>query len=333
MATTKSKISALPAFMLCLSAFLIAGTVFASAAAASGDGASEAAALSVDDVWLSGDSLHISVTDKIAGESRTLELFLSDYAKPTDEFVTVRAADSDGNTSNAIRFKNPYYAPQTESGTNSEESGSELSETPEDGGVLPAGDGETSESSVPDGGNPFTPGGQGEVADDATENDGKEFFTVTTDGGNVFYLIVDRQRTSDNVYLLNAVTESDLAALAEPGDGTSESAIPEPETPSATATPEPGIETEPEPASPTPAGNSGGMGSGSLIFIILAALIAGGAGYYFKIVRPKKQAAADDDEEYDDGDAPGEPEDGAEDDYSENPGEYDGEYIREDDGI
>ena len=44
--------------------------------------------------------------------------------------------------------------------------------------------------------------------------------------------MIDKQRDSDNVYFLNAVTETDLLALAEKDDGkggTPEAAIPEPE--------------------------------------------------------------------------------------------------------
>ena len=62
---------------------------------------------------------------------------------------------------------------------------------------------------------PFTPDGTGTVVDNATDGDGKEFFTVTTPSENVFYLVIDRQRTENNVYFLNAVTEKDLLALAE----------------------------------------------------------------------------------------------------------------------
>ena len=53
------------------------------------------------------------------------------------------------------------------------------------------------------------------MVDNATEEEGKEFFTITTANDNVFYLIVDKQRDSENVYFLNAVTEEDLLALAE----------------------------------------------------------------------------------------------------------------------
>ena len=62
---------------------------------------------------------------------------------------------------------------------------------------------------------PFTPEGTGTVVDNATDGDGKEFFTITTPSENVFYLIIDRQRDGQNVYFLNAVTEKDLLALAE----------------------------------------------------------------------------------------------------------------------
>lgn len=62
--------------------------------------------------------------------------------------------------------------------------------------------------------NPFTPDGTGTVVDNATDQDGKEFFTITTAEEAVFYLVIDRQRETENVYFLNAVTVADLMALA-----------------------------------------------------------------------------------------------------------------------
>ncbi len=62
---------------------------------------------------------------------------------------------------------------------------------------------------------PFTPEGTGTVVDNATDEDGKEFYTITTPSEHVFYLVVDKQRDSENVYFLDAVTEKDLLALAE----------------------------------------------------------------------------------------------------------------------
>ena len=124
---------------------------------------------------------------------------------------------------------------------------------------------------------PFTPEGTGTVVDNATDGDGKEFFTITTPSENVFYLIIDRQRDGQNVYFLNAVTEKDLLALAEKD--------PEPEVT------EPVMEPEPEKTSGFPMGN---------ILMIAAVLLAGGgAGYYFKVYRPKHEAPDMDNEEYD----------------------------------
>lgn len=86
---------------------------------------------------------------------------------------------------------------------------------------------------------PFTPDGTGTVLDNATDEDGKEFFTITTADEAVFYLVIDRQREAENVYFLNAVTVADLMALAEPG--------PEPEAPPPVTEPEPEPTPTPEP--------------------------------------------------------------------------------------
>ena len=76
------------------------------------------------------------------------------------------------------------------------------------------------------------PGGQGTVIDNASgtaAESGREFFTIATPDENVFYLVIDRQRDSENVYFLNAVTESDLMALAQKdAEGPSQSAVPDP---------------------------------------------------------------------------------------------------------
>ena len=57
---------------------------------------------------------------------------------------------------------------------------------------------------------PFTPEGTGTVVDNATDEDGKEFYTIQTPDEHVFFLVIDKQRTSENVYFLDAVTEKDL---------------------------------------------------------------------------------------------------------------------------
>ena len=132
--------------------------------------------------------------------------------------------------------------------------------------------------------NPFTPDGTGTVVDNATDQDGKEFFTITTAEEAVFYLVIDRQRETENVYFLNAVTVADLMALAEPSG---EPAAPEP-------TPEPDPEPDPTPE-PVPEKKGG---AGPLLLALAVVVIGGGAGWYFKIYRPKHQKAAEPEEDY-----------------------------------
>ena len=139
--------------------------------------------------------------------------------------------------------------------------------------------------------NPFTPAGTGTVIDNATDADGKEFYTIMTPNENVFYLIIDRQRETENVYFLNAVTEQDLMALAEVSGDSGTGAIPDP-TPAPEPTPEPTPEPAPEPE-PEKGGNMGMM-----VVVVLVVLVGGGAAYYFKIYRPK-QEQADISEDYD----------------------------------
>lgn len=131
---------------------------------------------------------------------------------------------------------------------------------------------------------PFTPSGTGTVVDNATDADGKEFFTITTPAENVFYLVIDRQRETENVYFLNAVTEADLLALAEISE---EPITPAPE-PEPTADPEPAVE-------PEPAQNAS---TGPLLLGLAVLLIGGGAAFYLKVYRPKHQQAAAPQEDY-----------------------------------
>ena len=131
--------------------------------------------------------------------------------------------------------------------------------------------------------NPFTPDGTGTVVDNATDEDGKEFYTITAPDERVFYLVIDKQKTSENVYFLNAVTTDDLLPLAEQGEEPPEEVTPEPEPEPVEEITEPEPEPEPEPEKP----DSGLL---SLLLIGAVVLIGGGIGYYFKIYKPKHEA-------------------------------------------
>ena len=301
---------------------------------------------------------------------------LKDYAGDGKE-VTVYAVDYSGNRSKEVKLDNPYYeepaqtqaassaAPQSSSGetqaapsqtpapspsSNNASGNSESSqaaETPsasqeETGASSESSDTEDeTESAVPEGA--FTPEGTGTVLDSATgQEDDKQFYTITTADGNVFYLIIDGKRDSENVYFLNGVTEEDLLSLAQQDNG-SESAI-EVVTCNCTekceagavntdcpvckndlngclgkVTEEPAPEETEQPEAET---EKSGGNSGMIIFLVIALAAAGGLGYYFKIVRPKQQAAMDEDEFEDDGY-------GEDDETNEAYGEPD--YLTEDD--
>ncbi len=197
-------------------------------------------------------------------------------------------------------------------------------------------------SSIPEGA--FTPEGTGTVLDTATsEGDDKQFYTITTEAGNVFYLIIDGKRDDNNVYFLNGVTEADLMALAEKNEGTM-SVIPAEDVCTCTEKCEAGeantacpvckndlkgctgkekpVETEEPTQTEPPKKDNGSVGT--IIFIIIALLAVGGVGYYVKIVRPKQQAEDDEDfeddgygEGFDPDEAYGEPEYLSEDDFDD----------------
>lgn len=152
----------------------------------------------------------------------------------------------------------------------------------------------------------LTPDGQGTVMDNVTDGDGKEFFTFTTPSENTFYLVIDRQRDSENVYFLNAVTENDLLALAaKDGDNSGTSAVPDPAPvcickdkceagavntacPVCVLSMNGCAGTAPAPAEPEkPEQPKEGNSTGTIVIVLLAMLAVGGAGWYFKIYKPK----------------------------------------------
>jgi hypothetical protein len=229
--------------------------------------------------------------DELAGGTATANL--KDYAG-TAAKVAIYAVDGAGNRSETVEIDNPYSgAPAQQGGTQA---------APSSGGAngADAASGGAVQEAVTGTPAAFTPEGTGSVLDTATDRDGKEFYTITTEAGNIFYLIIDRQRADSGVYFLNAVTEGDLAALAEGADegegifGGSGTA-PEPQEPATEPEPAPEPENGPEPE------KSGGASAGTVAFVLIAAAIFGATAYYVKIVRPKRQAADSDadDEEWD----------------------------------
>lgn len=268
--------------------------------------------------------------------------------------VQAQAASS-GSTNTGTQSSNSGNAnTNTQSGNSGNSShagtdtgGNATSGTNENGNSANSQEETETASSIPEGA--FTPEGTGTVQDSISGEDGeKQFFTITTEAGNVFYLIIDGKRDDNNVYFLNGVTEADLMALAEKSDG-SVSVIPAAEVCTCTDKCEAGkVNTdctvckndlngctgkEVQPTAPEkpdepeePEKDTGS--TGTIIFIIVALLAVGGVGYYVKIVRPKQQAEDDEDfeddgygEGFDPDEAYGEPEYLSEEDFDDKDGE------------
>ena len=155
--------------------------------------------------------------------------------------------------------------------------------------------------------------GTGSVTDSGTQTDvntGKQFVTVQTKSGKIFYLIIDHDKSTDNVFLLTEVTENDLLNFVE-GDGTNDGTAAASNTADNTTAAQNGIgQLEPDntdttqPAT-TPEPETSG-GSGLILVVILVIGIGGAAFYFFKVKKRKSDplGSADDfdldDEEYTD---------------------------------
>lgn len=144
-------------------------------------------------------------------------------------------------------------------------------------------------------GQPFTVAGNAEVLDDISDGS-KEFYTITTSNNNSFFIVVDRARTTENVYLLAKVNEDDVADFIEGYTAP-------------TPTPAPAVQIQLPTAAPTPQvitlepkKRDDSLVSYAIIGVLAILVVVG--GWYFVVYKPKHEDYDDDDEgmEYDDSD-------------------------------
>lgn len=239
----------------------------------------------------------------------------------TTQKIEITATDMAGNTSDKYSLQNPYYewAVKQAIAQSADASGNNTTTT------TSTGEDQQVTSPLPQDAKPSEPttstgtveertvtGIEQELAEQnetvdkissTTTAAGKEFYTISTKSGKVFYLIIDNEQSQDNVYFLTEVDEQDLMnfslsdtvtlpdvdtvyATVDGEDNQTETPAPEEGSTEESEAPE-----EPEVQEPEKTSN---LGSYLLIGFIAAGVGAG--AWYMKIYKPKHEF--DDDDEY-----------------------------------
>ena len=250
------------------------------------------------------------------------------------QYFTLQVRDNAGNLSETYQVANPYYenpdaVSNPSDGTGTEENNNSLpvdasptaptsataTVTDYQSTVSDTSSGETETTETPDTEIAISDTDTGRIQGDiisSTVKGGKEFYTIRTKSGKIFYLIVDMDKTDDNVYLLTEVSENDLLNFTDTDTVTlpQNQAVMESSLPLEIVEQEP--ETEPEEKEPEeeakPAEKTANN-SGTILLMVLALVGVGGGYYFLKFVRGKKESFEYDDEDEDEEDTAYEEED------------------------
>ena len=230
------------------------------------------------------------------------------------EYFTLQAKDKAGNMSEIYKVGNPYYENPDAVKENTEVSGTEQNATslPADGTASkptsatatvtehqttnetataptePENTGNETDTEADTGRVQGESSASGMTTGTVQDKGGKEFYTIKTKSDKVFYLIVDKDKTDENVYLLKEVGENDLLNFTDTNMVTlpqnqaiAESALPL-ETEKITEIPEPEVTIIPE-EKEEPEKKSNNSGTILLMLLVLAGVC--GAYYYWKFMK------------------------------------------------
>ena len=226
------------------------------------------------------------------------------------QYFTLQASDKAGNLSDVYKMSNPYYEdPKVEKDSTQPSPSSQLPVSAVPTQPTDAKATVTEHTSTPSR-QESNDSGEADKEETVSENaeGGKEFYTITTKTDKVFYLIIDKDQTENNVYLLTEVGANDLLNFTESeaevlpqNSAVVEDALPNTtssdtvsddtlvtETPTEGETEE---VTEAEVTEPEKSSNAG-----TYLIMIIALIFVGGGYYYIKFVKGKKEAFDDEDE-------------------------------------
>ena len=168
----------------------------------------------------------------------------------------------------------------------------------------------------------LTPEGNLTLVDDILQSDSvssvsddvqnKQFITVQTKSGNYFYVVIDRSGSTENVYFLSLVDESDILALIKDSgtsendsctckdkcvDGKVDTACSVCKTDMTKCSGKEVVAETTEPAEETE--EKGGFG-GLLVLLLVLVTVGGGLAFYFlKFRKDKEQSHINDPDDYD----------------------------------
>lgn len=251
-----------------------------------------------------------------------VQLTQSDFTKKT---IEITATDNAGNTSDKYTLQNPYYEWAVQQAQQQSASGDGLSTTsstdtaetevtsplPQDAEASDPTDakGTVDERTITGIEEELAQTGEDAETITQTAAEGtKEFYTISTKSGKIFYLIIDNSKSQDNVYFLTEVSEKDLMNFTLSDTVTLpdvDTVYAEPEAEETEAEPETEETVGEEPEEEEPEMPEDKSPAGSYILIGLAAAGFLGAAYYFKVYKPKQDGY--DEDEYDEDEMEEEP--------------------------